>query len=580
VQGFCRSRRKAWSAPASFRKVFPSSSMEVLSALEASTDAHLKSKIEKSMHTINQAVGLYGCVFVFVRPCLFFLHNDSTRSWWDACCRHSGLALSFNGGKDSTVLLHLLRAVVVQRKDALGTGGLGGIATFFFHHDNDFEEVTSFTYECNKRYNLDMHVLTGDFKTGLVQFLQATHVNAIFLGTRHGDPNAKDQETFSPSSPGWPPFMRINPVLDWTYHDVWSFLCMAHLPYCCLYDKGYTSLGSVETTHPNEALALEDGRYAPAHSLNDARLERAGRNVANGNWSDSNLVRRTHSSLSGTFGKDQIRTVGLLLIGDEILSAKVEDVNMRFLCSELRAIGWRVDRAVFVRDSIDLVSKALRDLSEANDAVITAGGLGPTLDDVTMAAVAEAFERKLQRHPELERRIMDFMGDKCTDAHLKMAETPEGPEVVLLDYEDEAGNLSPFPLLRVRNVYVLPGIPSLVQAKWPAVRQDLSSRVDEASSLSPFHSIVMRLRLSDESEIADALKQAASAAGPAVSLGSYPVSNQSDGCEVVLSLESKDTYSLDLAHKHLLGLLPPQIVASEHYDEDDKLNSPAEAGCR
>lgn len=528
------------------------------------------------------------CLCVLAVLACFFDLNFSTRSWvvigrTPFHCRHTGLALSFNGGKDSTVLLHLLRAVVVQRKgDASGSRGLGGIATFFFHHNNDFEDVTSFTYECNKRYDLDMHVLTGDFKTGLVQFLQATQVKAIFLGTRHGDPNAKDQETFSPSSPGWPPFMRINPVLDWTYHDVWSFLCMAHLPYCCLYDKGYTSLGSVETTHPNEALALEDGTFAPAHSLNDARLERAGRNVAiNGSWSDSNLVRRTHSSLNGTnIGQGDIKTVGLLLIGDEILSAKVEDVNMRFLCSELRAIGWRVDRAVFVRDSVDLIAKALRDLSEANDAVITAGGLGPTLDDVTMAAVAEAFERKLQRHPELERRIRDFMGEKVTEAHLKMAETPEGPEVVLLDYEDEMGNLSPFPLLRVRNVYVLPGIPSLVQAKWPAVRQDLSSRGDEASSLSPFHSIVMRLRLSDESEIADALKQAASTAGPTVSLGSYPVSNQSDGCEVVLSLESKDTYSLDLAHKHLLGLLPPQIVASEHYDEDDKLNSPAEAGCR
>lgn len=471
---------------------------------------------------------------------------------------------------------------MVQPKDSEPTenglrGGLGGVATFFFHHDNDFDEVTSFTYDCNKLYNLDMHVLTGDFKAGLKQFLQATCVKAIFLGTRHGDPNARDQETYSPSSPGWPPFMRINPILDWTYHDVWSFLCMANLPYCCLYDKGYTSLGSVETTQRNEALAMKDGTYAPAHTLNDARLERAGRNVLdNSSLSDPSSVRRTHSSMNGSAGhNNDIRRVGLLLIGDEILSAKVEDANMRFLCSELRLLGWRVEKAVFVRDSIVSISEALRELSEANDAVITAGGLGPTLDDVTMAAVAEAFERKLHRHPELEQRIRGFMGDKLTDAHLKMAETPEGPEVTLLDYEDKAGNRSPFPLVRVRNVYVLPGVPSLVQAKWPAVRRDLSSRVDEQSTLAPFHSIVMRLRLSDESEIADALEQAAAAAGPVVSLGSYPVSNQSDGCEVVLSLESKDTDSLNLAHKHLLGLLPPQIVASQHYDEDDKLNSPA-----
>lgn len=68
---------------------------------------------------------------------------------------------------------------------------------------------------------------------------------------RRGDPNAVDQETFCPSSAGWPPFMRVNPVLHWTYHDVWTFLREAGLPYCSLYDQGYTSLGAVSNTHRN-----------------------------------------------------------------------------------------------------------------------------------------------------------------------------------------------------------------------------------------------------------------------------------------------------------------------------------------
>jgi len=70
-----------------------------------------------------------------------------------------------------------------------------------------------------------------------------------------GDPNAEGQEYFCPSSAGWPPFMRINPILDWSYVDVWGFLRHCQLPYCCLYDQGYTSLGGVHNTLPNRYAA-------------------------------------------------------------------------------------------------------------------------------------------------------------------------------------------------------------------------------------------------------------------------------------------------------------------------------------
>ena len=66
-----------------------------------------------------------------------------------------------------------------------------------------------------------------------------------------GDPNADGQDAFCPSSAGWPPFMRLNPILDWGYADVWAFLCTGRVAYCRLYDEGYTSLGGVHNTLPN-----------------------------------------------------------------------------------------------------------------------------------------------------------------------------------------------------------------------------------------------------------------------------------------------------------------------------------------
>lgn len=208
--------------------------------------------------------------------------------------------------------------------------------------------------------------------------------------------------------------MRVNPILDWDYHDVWDFLQAASLPYCKLYDEGYTSVGSIKNTVPNSALMREDGTYAPAHLLPDARLERAGR------------VGKTEITRRDSSRQCEIQTAALLIIGDEILSAKVEDINTKFLCSELRAIGWRVSKVVIVRDDQNCIANEVKRLSDEHDIVLTSGGLGPTVDDVTMASIADAFGRQLARHPELERRVRAFFGNNVTQAHLKMAEAPTG----------------------------------------------------------------------------------------------------------------------------------------------------------
>jgi len=112
-------------------------------------------------------------------------------------------------------------------------------------------------------------------------------IKAAVLGTRMGDPGAKGQGHFSPTDADWPPVMRVNPVLNWSYSHIWSFIRGLCLPYPALYDRGYTSLGCSRTTEPNEALKYEDERtgevrFRPAYELNDATVERQGRSKRKG----------------------------------------------------------------------------------------------------------------------------------------------------------------------------------------------------------------------------------------------------------------------------------------------------------
>ena len=123
-------------------------------------------------------------------------------------------------------------------------------------------------------------------KDALAQFLAARpQIQAMILGTRKSDPNRNGQGFFAPPDGDWPKLMRINPVLQWDYEDIWTFIRGLSVPYPDLYDKGYTSLGGQNNTKPNPHLAYtdENGRasFKPAYQLQDGTLERAGRLKSN-----------------------------------------------------------------------------------------------------------------------------------------------------------------------------------------------------------------------------------------------------------------------------------------------------------
>merc|ERR1719242_64585 len=161
------------------------------------------------------------------------------------------LAFSFNGGKDCTVLLYLIRIALrsLQKRDS-------DLPIIWFQRNNEFPQLIEFLRFCVRKYNFQLFETCNDYKSGLEEYLRSGNPQcaAVFLGQRSTDPWCENLELATHCTSGWPDIMRINSILKWSYNDIWDFLLRYELPYCCLYDKGYTSLGDVHSTIPNPLL--------------------------------------------------------------------------------------------------------------------------------------------------------------------------------------------------------------------------------------------------------------------------------------------------------------------------------------
>ncbi len=192
------------------------------------------------------------------------------------------VAVSFNGGKDCNVMLHLVYVHVCAR---FGVERMPALRCLTWQQSDAFAEVADNMRACERVYSLSVVQFTGSFKDGLQEAIDRFQIKAIIMGQRETDPFAAP-EIFAPTSPGWPPMMRVNPLLHWTYADVWQFTRLERVPVCQLYFDGFTSLGARDKTVPNPALLVagdasgegeQCARYLPAWRLADAALERAGR---------------------------------------------------------------------------------------------------------------------------------------------------------------------------------------------------------------------------------------------------------------------------------------------------------------
>ncbi|KAF2739019.1 adenine nucleotide alpha hydrolases-like protein [Polyplosphaeria fusca] len=211
------------------------------------------------------------------------------------------LSLAYNGGKDCLVLLILYLCALHEK--GLTTAGPDGsqgsaVQCVYIQAPDPFQEVEDFVASSVKTYSLSLLEYAKPMKAAFADYLHDTpNVKAILVGTRRTDPHGEHLTHFDPTDHGWPAFMRVHPVIDWHYVDIWTFIRHLNIPYCSLYDCGYTSLGGTTDTHPNPALqrnastsqipqrtipngtknGIEQPKFRPAYELVDDYEERLGR---------------------------------------------------------------------------------------------------------------------------------------------------------------------------------------------------------------------------------------------------------------------------------------------------------------
>ena len=223
----------------------------------------------------------------------------------------------------------------------------------------------------------------------------------------------------------------------------------------------------------------------------------------------------------------RVWTAALLVIGDEILSGRTQDKNVAQVAIWLNEQGIRLAEVRIVPDVIERIAAAVNELRAVNDYLFTTGGIGPTHDDITVDAIAEAFGVSVVVHPvarEILERFYESRGG-VNEARLRMARVPEGAELL-------ENPLSGAPGVRIANVFIMAGVPSITAT----MLQALSGKLEGGR---PVVSMTVGAFV-PESEVANLLRET-EAAHDGVSIGSYPFTRDGRfGANFVIRSEDKD----------------------------------------
>jgi molybdenum cofactor synthesis domain-containing protein len=232
-------------------------------------------------------------------------------------------------------------------------------------------------------------------------------------------------------------------------------------------------------------------------------------------------------------------TAAVLIIGDEILSGRTQDINLNYIARYLGAFGVDLVEARVVPDVKAEIIAALDALRTRWDYVITTGGIGPTHDDITADCVAEAFGVELEEHPEILEMMRERWGAEPNAARRRMARVPVGGSLVRNPVQGPPG-------FQIGNVFVLAGVPRIMQG----MLEDVGPRLRTGRVVV---SRTVRVEGTGESAMAAPL-EALAKAHPNLSLGSYPFFNV-EGFGSNLVVRGRDAEEVAAAVEELVAAM-------------------------
>lgn len=256
-------------------------------------------------------------------------------------------------------------------------------------------------------------------------------------------------------------------------------------------------------------------------------------------------------------------TAGIIVIGDEILKGQVVDTNSHFLCKSLHSLGVKVCKISTVGDVVDEIASEVASFSKKYSKVFTSGGIGPTHDDVTYLGVASAFGRDVELNKELAKILLDIncvsdISDVDANPGLKIAQVPQLSSLIYLkptECCDDPAVIYPstFPIVKVDNVYILPGIPKYFEYAVTNLEHLFKNPDGDR-----FYTQELFLR-SEELVIVPVLNHAVDKFKGSVVFGSYPELGSNTYMTKIV-LESVSNQQLKEAETYLRTKLSPRTV--------------------
>jgi len=247
-------------------------------------------------------------------------------------------------------------------------------------------------------------------------------------------------------------------------------------------------------------------------------------------------------------------TACVIIIGNEILSGRTEDMNLPYLGKALAARGIPVREAHVIPDIEDIIIKTVNDCRARFTYVFTSGGIGPTHDDITASCIAKAFGVEFDYDPEAKRMLEDYFGERTNEVRLRMAKMPVGAAHI-------PNPVSVAPGFRMENVYVMAGVPRIMQGMFDSI----------AHTLDGGEPVLSRAVSADgrEGDIAIPLENIQNTF-PDVDLGSYPFGQ---GGRIGVCIVGRSTLQdrLDLAMEHVAEMFHAMGLETSDIDPTKKV---------